>query len=75
VRGVADGLRRPARLFPMPEAALRLAGTALGGRDLVRRLVGSLEADSARLQRVVGWQAPYPARHALSLTGEWFAKG
>ena len=74
VRCVAEGLGRPARLFPMPEAALRVAGAALGRRDLVRRLLGSLEADSGKLRRL-GWQAPYPARRALSLTGEWFAKG
>lgn len=75
VRFVAEGVGRPARLFAMPEAALRLAGAALGKRDLVRRLVGSLEADTSKLQRLIGWQAPYPARRALGLTGEWFAKG
>jgi nucleoside-diphosphate-sugar epimerase len=74
VRSVAQGLGRPARLVPVPEAALRLAGAALGRRDVVRRLVGSLEADSGKLRRL-GWQAPYPAPRALSLTGEWFAKG
>ena len=75
VRCAAEGLGRPARLFPMPEPALRLAGTLLGRRDLMRRLVGSLEADSAKLHRLAGWQAPYPAQRALALTGEWFAKG
>jgi len=75
VRFLAEGVGRPARLLPMPEAALRLAGTALGKRDLVRRLIGSLEADTSKLQRLAGWQAPYPARRALALTGEWFTKG
>lgn len=73
VRSVAQGMGRPARLMPVPGSALRVAGAMLGRRDLVRRLVGSLEADSGKL-RSLGWQAPYPARPALALTGEWFAK-
>jgi len=74
VQSVAHGLGRPARLVPVPAAALRLAGAAFGRRDLVRRLVGSLEADSGKLRRL-GWQAPVPAPRALALTGEWFVKG
>ena len=65
--GVSDGAA--AVIVTRPDIA-----RSLGKRDLVRRLVGSLEADTSKLQRL-GWQAPYPARRALALTGEWFATG
>jgi nucleoside-diphosphate-sugar epimerase len=75
VRGVAEGLGRRARLFALPEVLLRLAGGATGRGELVRRLTGSLEAESGALRRRAGWQAPFPAPQALALTGAWFAKG
>jgi nucleoside-diphosphate-sugar epimerase len=71
VQAVAQGMGRPARLVPVPETLLRLAGIA--NRNAARRLVGSLEAESRKL-RALGWQAPYRAQDALALTGEWFGK-
>ena len=71
VRALATGMHRPARLLPVPEALLRIAGIA--NPNAVRRLVGSLEADNGKL-RTLGWQAPHRAPDALALTGEWFGK-
>lgn len=73
VRGLAAGLGRHARLFAFPQAMLRLAGAAAGRRDLARRLVGSLEADGAKLRRVLEWQPPFSAAQALAQTAQWFA--
>jgi len=72
VRAVAQGMGRPARLLPVPQTLLCLAGIA--NRNVARRLTASLEAESRKL-RALGWQAPYRAPDALALTGEWFANG
>jgi hypothetical protein len=47
VRGIARALDRPARLVPVPPAALRLAGAVTGRGAAVRRLLGSLEVDGS----------------------------
>jgi nucleoside-diphosphate-sugar epimerase len=72
VRCLAAGLGRPARLLPLPAAALRVAGTVTGRQDLVRKLVGSLEADAGKLRSRVGWEPAFAPRKALALTAEWF---
>ena len=72
VRALAAGLGRPARLFALPPAALRLAGKAAGRPDLARRLVGSLEADCGKLERVLGWHPPFSPAQALAETAAWF---
>ena len=71
VRAVAKGMGRPARLVPVPHTLLRMAGIA--NRNVARRLVGSLEAESRNL-RALGWQPPYRAPDALAVTGDWFRK-
>ena len=64
VSALAQGMARPARLVPVPEAVLRLAGATLGRRDLVRRLLGSLEADATKLRRLRMASAVPGARRA-----------
>jgi len=72
---LAEGMGRRVVQLPVPAAWLRLAGAATGRRDVVRRLVGSLEADNRRLRHAAGWQPPVPARDGLRATAEWFARG
>ena len=74
VNSLADGMGRSATQLPVPGALLRIAGAALGRKDMVRRLVGSLEADNALLRRATGWRQPVAAREGLRRTGEWFAR-
>lgn len=75
VRALAAGLGRPARLFALPPAVLRLAGKAIGRADLVRRLTGSLEADCSRLARVLSWSPPVAPAQGLAETAAWFREG
>jgi nucleoside-diphosphate-sugar epimerase len=72
LRALAIGLGRPARLLPFPPAMLRFAGEAMGQGALVRRLVGSLEADCGKLQRAAGWHPRFAPAAALADTANWF---
>lgn len=72
VRCLAAGLERSTRLFPLSGNALRFAGKALGREDLVRRLIGSLEADCGKLRRLFGWRPPFEPAPALTETAVWF---
>ncbi len=70
VRGIARALARPARLVPVPAGLLR-AGAALAGRSSeADRLLGSLQVDSGKLRRVLGWKPPYSVDEGLRLTAE-----
>ena len=57
IRRLGAALDAPARLLPVPVAALRLAGTLAGKGAAVDRLAGSLVVDDAPL-RALGWSPP-----------------
>lgn len=58
LRKVGDALERPARLVPVPVWILRAAATALGKREMARRLLGSLQVDASKAREVLGWVPP-----------------
>lgn len=72
LRMVGEALDRPARLFPVPLAALRLAGRLTGRSAAVDRLTGSLQLDTSRIRRVLGWQPPQTTRQGLAATAAWY---
>ena len=59
VRAIAARLGRPARLVAAPLPVLRGLGRVTGRIDTVSRLVDSLEIDSSRIQRDLGWTPPF----------------
>ena len=81
-RRIGLALGRPARLLPIPPAALRVAGLAgdLIARvtrwpltsSAVDRLVGSLAVDSARLSRATGFRPPHSVDDGLRITAQWY---
>jgi nucleoside-diphosphate-sugar epimerase len=73
VRLLAEGLGVPARLLPMPPAALRLAARIAGRQALYRQLCGNLQVNAGRLRSTLGWRPRVDARSALRETGRWFA--
>jgi UDP-glucose 4-epimerase len=72
VRGVARALGRPARLLPVPAAALRAAGRLAGVRGAVERLCGSLVVDDGPIRRRLGWTPPHAVEAALAATARAF---
>lgn len=82
VRGIAAALGRPARILPLPVAALRVVGR-IGDQvrrvapfpldsTAVDRLTGSLVVDSSALERDIGWTPPHTVADGLRATAEWF---
>jgi nucleoside-diphosphate-sugar epimerase len=72
VSRIARALQRPARLFPVPPALLRVAGMIAGRRDEIRRLTGNLAIDSARARRLLDWRPPHALDEGLAETARWF---
>jgi nucleoside-diphosphate-sugar epimerase len=67
-RRLGTAMNRPARLWPVPAAWLRLAGKMTGRQDQVDRLCGSLEVDLSETRRILGWTPPVTVDEALRKT-------
>jgi nucleoside-diphosphate-sugar epimerase len=65
IRYMAAAMNRSPRLFPVPVSLLRLAGSALGKRAEIDRLVGSLQIDSSHTRRVLGWNPPVSVQEGI----------
>ncbi|HIE1649521.1 TPA: UDP-glucose 4-epimerase family protein [Burkholderia cenocepacia] len=72
LRMVGDVLGKPARLLPVPPIVLQAIGAATGRRAAIDRLTGSLQLDTARITRVLGWHPPYTTRQGLEATAAWY---
>jgi nucleoside-diphosphate-sugar epimerase len=72
IQRVATALGKSARLFPFPPGLLRLAGRLLGKSAAVERLVGSLQVDSSKMRRELGWTPPFTMEQGLQETARWF---
>ncbi|WP_175836470.1 UDP-glucose 4-epimerase family protein [Burkholderia anthina] len=72
LRLVGDALGRPARLIAVPPALLRVLGVLTGRRAAIDRLTGSLQLDTSRIRRVLGWHPPYTTRQGLEATAAWY---
>ncbi|MCW5603807.1 MAG: SDR family oxidoreductase [Burkholderiales bacterium] len=71
IRGIAASLGTAPRLLPCPVALLNFAATLLGKGAEAKRLTGSLQVDSTKIRRELGWQPPFTFTHGLEVTGRW----
>lgn len=55
---MAAAMGQSARLIPVPELLLRLAGRLVGRSNEVNRLIGSLQVDSSHTCEVLDWAPP-----------------
>lgn len=72
VSRLAPLLGRSARFLPVSERALRLAAQIVGKRSAVDRLLGSLEIDSSKVRRTLGWEPPVALVRGLEATAIWY---
>ncbi|QRR09320.1 SDR family oxidoreductase [Burkholderia sp. MS455] len=72
LRLVGEALGKPARLIAVPSAVLRALGALTGRRAAIDRLTGSLQLDTGRITRVLGWHPPYTTREGLEATAAWY---
>ncbi len=72
VQRLAKALGRQPRLFACPESLLRWAGRLSGRGAGVDRLLDSLQADTGKIQRMLGWRAPVTMEEGLAAAARWF---
>jgi nucleoside-diphosphate-sugar epimerase len=68
VRLIGYALGKPARLFPVPPALLRLMLPSAEAQ----RLIGSLTVDGSKLSRMTGYRAAHSVEEGLQATAEWY---
>ncbi|MDP2106119.1 MAG: NAD-dependent epimerase/dehydratase family protein, partial [Desulfobulbaceae bacterium] len=72
LRHLGAAMGCPVRLFPCPQALLKLAGRLTGKSDQVERLLGSLQVDSGKIRRELGWRPPFTLQQGLQATAEQY---
>lgn len=72
MQNMANLMGKRSRLWPLPPFLLKLTGKTTGMSNEVERLIGSLQIDSTRIRRELGWQPPYSMQQGLSETVRWF---
>lgn len=72
LRQLGAAMGHPTNLLPCPPALLKLAGRLLGKSEQIDRLLGSLQVDSSKIRRELGWQPPYALQQGLEATAEWY---
>jgi nucleoside-diphosphate-sugar epimerase len=69
---IGCSLGRPACLVPVPSWLLCSASTLVGKRSLAQRLLGSLQVDIKKNNRLLGWKPPVRMDDALESTAQYF---
>lgn len=72
VRGMAGALGVAPRLFPFPPLLLQAAGALLGRGGEISRLTGSLQVDSTRMRRELGWTPRLRFDQGMAETARWY---
>lgn len=72
LRELARCLGASAKLFPVPEGLLRLAGKLTGRYEELNRLMDSLVIDSGKIRRNLEWSPPHTFGDGIQRTVNWF---
>lgn len=72
IRSLAAALDVRVRLFPCPAALLKLGATVLGKSGEISKLSESLQVDSSRIRKALGWQPRVSLRQGLEKTARWY---
>lgn len=69
---MGKALGSPARLIPFPVGLLIFVASILGKKDVVQRLVGSLQVDISKARELLGWEPPFTVEEGLRKAAEDF---
>lgn len=72
VRRLGRRLRTRVWLWSCPPSALYWIGRLAGKACVIDRLVGSLQIDSSKIRRDLGWHPPFTVDQGLEKTVDWY---
>ena len=65
LRRAGEAIGKPARLLPFRPSLLMLAGSIIGKRDAMQRLLGTLTVDISKARSRLGWSPPIAMQEGL----------
>lgn len=71
IRALAGALGVAPRLYPFPPSLLTLGTALLGKREEAARVLGSLQVDSSRISRELGWKPAHTFEEGVRATAQW----
>lgn len=72
IRDLAKALGKSNLVFPLPIAVMRFCAGLLGKSAAVDRLTQSLQIDSSKIRKELGWKPLYTMEQGLKATAEWY---
>ncbi len=72
VRRLGAAMGSKVCLWPCPTALLYWIGQVAGKREMIDRLVGSLQVNSSKIQTELNWHPPFTVNAGFSETAAWF---
>ena len=75
LRRMAEALKVPARLIPVPQNLLEASLKLVGKNALAHRLCGSLRLDISKAETVLDWHSPLSVNEGLQRTADYFLQG
>jgi nucleoside-diphosphate-sugar epimerase len=74
LRRMGEALGRPAHLFYVPTALLKLGATVVSKPCIYHRLCGSLQLDIAKTRQLLDWHPPLSVDEGLRRAADGFRK-
>jgi nucleoside-diphosphate-sugar epimerase len=72
MQSLATAMQVRPRLFACPAALLMAGASALGRREEMRRLTGSLHIDNSRIRSDLDWKPRFQLAQGLAQTAQWY---
>lgn len=63
--GISEAMGNRIHMIPVPVALLKLAARILGKKAIADRLLGSLQVDISKAQKLLGWHPPISVKEGL----------
>ena len=71
IKMIAVAMGKKVNLIPFPPFFLKMFGSLAGKGSDVGRLTGSLQVDSSKIRRTLGWTPPFTIEKGISETVKW----
>lgn len=70
VQYLKQGMGKPARFIYIPQPLMKLGAACIGKAKLYEQLFESLEVDTTKAQKLLGWKAPLTIQQAMLQAGQ-----
>lgn len=74
VQCLKQGMGKPARFIYLPQPIMKLGAACIGKSKLYEQLFESLEVDTTKAQKLLGWIAPLSTQQAMLQAGQNYLK-